>query len=687
MIKQLALKAPQWVVNGNDVPSLFDATQTKQLVKFVSVNLYDGGDWQTDLNNSPNYEMQWTSFINRSFVINTANFNINYFVTLEESNYYFWKVVSRQKLNPTQVEFHLEMDVWMSYWSRLQPLPNREVLVHRAHSNRLYVNSGTYYPAFAHLTDPIINPEQDKPQLFPSNIQRWNKYELPEGDNNANLRFQYFNNQKYTPTPTVIPDITKISPTFTYAVLKGLDVASTPKPQTDIYTNTGRFTYPFIYILVPNAGGFSNSANFNLPSTWKASFDLLQQNYNALLQSPYLVGFFTANLLPFIDQGGLFMSDGWFDDVFEKFSFKFDGATGIEIPIINRQQGFIWNGFFVNQMDFQTPFKLQNAYLTTTPPTSSSPFSSSNETKLLTSDYYNIEINGFGMQNKHTFRGEYLCANEFEKIQDPFGMYTNILHNGIVTVIIANSGLYKQYYQPNQVGPDLTPFQIPTVDTTMFPVFTMPTMLPSLADPYLNYMATSQNTMQAGYNVATMNAVVGAASAGIGGLLTGGEAGGLFGLLGASIAGGVAWEKYDMQTKAHIRDLKNSPESVNDLPTDFLTKSSLNSWGAIENQVNDMDAKHFAMKWHLSGYIWERLYLPNNQLLGGRYWFNYLQCDGFTQTFNHEGIPNEVIDFFTEKFKTGMRLWHSRTPDTATEFNNFTKDNTEMYYDRSTWSF
>lgn len=698
MIKILALDTPQWITNGDDLPSLYDNNHEKQLVSFVENNLYDGTDWVGALNSQPEYEMQWTDYTHRSFVFTTPDPSLNYFVSLEANQYYFWRVESRVKLNYDQVQFYVVMDIWMSFWPRITPLPNKQVLVHRAHSNRFYMlEPDAYYPSLVHLTDPIINPEADKPSKYPQTPKIWNPYEL--SDTNMQ-RFKFFYSNDSDPNPEIgTHPLPTFNPTFTYAVLVGSTNTDTPN-QNGIFTQVGKFQYPFVYILLPYLGGFGVPANFTLPNNIRDAYQNIVDHYNSIIQSPYLIGAMTVNLIPPPDDssGSQYFDDNWFSANIEFIDFKIDGTNPINIPILHRRNALARFSTIPIPIKLKTSFEIQNLYLDN-PPIPSEPYSLSKESKLYTSPMYDISFEAYGFQNHHTFIPEYLL-NEVKQTpttSDFFWYFPTMVHNGAYHSFFTTSGLYSKY--AFNADNDLPSLQTPSwvIDFSMFPTIQGTSMVPNLGSPYINYMATTQNTVQALYNVQKVNLAFAGASLGasaIGGASTALMGGGAMGLVMGGMSGANhllnaarGAINYGITTRAHLADLKNSPESVNNLPTDFLMKSSFTAWGFLENKVNTIDANHFANRWHMIGYIWERLYSPTNQLFSGRYWFNYVRCSGFQQAFDHTNIPNEIIEWFGQKYHEGIRLWHSRIPTDVTVFNDFSKDNTEMFYDRTVWDF
>lgn len=240
--------------------------------------------------------------------------------------------------------------------------------------------------------------------------------------------------------------------------------------------------------------------------------------------------------------------------------------------------------------------------------------------------------------------------------------------------------------------------------------------VPSLSNPYKDFMIRNMTQLQTGLTVAAING--GAAVGAVGAYTSGGfhsaiknglrkdpnvmfddfdedfaigEAGaGLGGLLGpagmltgAAIGAGAGILSKSLQIHAQKQDLKRSPDTV--IPGDgSLAQSILNSGYAfkttagisvVAHELAPYAKKIVARHFHKFGYVISRyMYFGNMDDFTTRENNTYWKINEFSNTIDKRGIPEEVISDLDTLFRHGMMIW---TTSAINDINYFEVSNRE----------
>lgn len=77
--------------------------------------------------------------------------------------------------------------------------------------------------------------------------------------------------------------------------------------------------------------------------------------------------------------------------------------------------------------------------------------------------------------------------------------------------------------------------------------------------------------------------------------------------------------EYDMDVRAHIADLKNSPETIANVPNDSIIKWAYGKDLMKIRMLNNNDRKQLYIHYYLFGYVWNRNVDVNLDFFGSRY--------------------------------------------------------------------
>ena len=151
---------------------------------------------------------------------------------------------------------------------------------------------------------------------------------------------------------------------------------------------------------------------------------------------------------------------------------------------------------------------------------------------------------------------------------------------------------------------------------------------------------------------------------------------------------GAEFNKQRIQAQAE--DASRQPDNIN---TGLFNDSQLNFWSNIQGKrlnliwerFNEAELTKINLYFHKFGYE-----VNNNQIVttdffnnsdikfGTRYYFNYWKIDSFYTAMNNDGASynNSIINYFTNLFKNGMRLWNIN--NIGVKFRDYTNENWEQ---------
>lgn len=712
-IKIIPLKTPSWTNESVDVPSLLDVNNDIKLVEFIQNNLYNKAtNWVDDLTASPDRQLIYNNYLNRTFNYETTDINLNYFVSLENNRYMFWFVTGRVVKNNKICTFNVEVDTWLTVWNEINLTTTNEVYVKKAHSNRAipYVKKdGTtiYIPCYAKMDNVLHNYSQQElayNHLIPKDkillARDWGKIDeppdTPEGKEKLDAWVSNYSSYTVKSKGATFP----LEPTYfkrnrigepnwllfpngfiNYMVFKLNEV-----DKNDISFYKG-LPFPFLVMVVPMKE-FKQSSGLDplLVNAFNNCYDLLTDgslSRNINLVTSFMARSGVESLLS--DDLNLAHIPLHIDDVGigdcvyfrpNAVSTSFGEQTGELYPVsIDENIKFNWE--WTTLINSQT----QNM-----------PYVINREPKLFTSPFYNYEYSFWGSTASLVFKPEY-----WNNVDHPITTYqpwydvgnlnyqgqifleyrTMIFPNNLPETVFCKMGIYRHLALTQEVFV-VENSALNIINTKYFANNSSPLILPSVTSQYEQFIQTSQNGLQAGYiKSAFGGSFIGTAI----GQLIGGQT--LENVESGKYTGGIALGSYALETTAHLKDLKNSPDTISQTPT--VANMMFNSGSDVLTifSLAENDRIQLYLLYYLEGYVWERKAIFDKKLIGSRYWFNFIKVSHLYSTLNkilNANFPIEILQRFSERLAMGIRLWHSRVLTTAININDLSKENLEMDY-------
>lgn len=618
----------------------------------------------------------------------------------------FWWVRNVKELGTNQLEIALEMDKWLTYWGteELKFKVNGNLNTIRTHKNRVILSkinsSNPNYDKINYWFDWSENSflwSQDKKvSSLGANLSQAMKliqHELNDPsynsfyhDNTMYLLYREyeFNNGSGTKDKRILTNYQM------YAILS--------------YPNDGNYTVsydneashgttPYGLVVVPLTRGDSDNAyskwydNPNLVNIIISPFPLIDPIYFIKASdwdTKYLGEKLTTTL--FKDVKPLYCCR------FSQISYNNEAKLYKENPLEKKY----WDNFNVFEKQLYKDFKaieFKNGISNVDP---TDDFDPNREPKVWMEPHFNFKYNK-GIRQPQKYYNELI-----HQLQSYIG--TNATPNDIYRLgfqcLWGVNPTYSIYgYIPKGETTILQyNFYDKNFDAKFFYIYDGGFIYISNSNNLKNFLTNHSNAYKTGLEQ-NVNSIVGdplKALGGFGASVAGGALAGsfipgigtAFGALGGAIAGiggligGIFNTSHDViareQIEAQVKDLSNSPDSINNVTnkdifsdivfgiTQFVNEDELISGGGVvtASYLNEKNKLFIAMYYNKYGYI-----INNQEILtsndishfsSNRLKFNFWEVHNFRNCIDFKNLNENILNYFDEIFKKGIRLWDSK---------------------------
>lgn len=582
--------------------------------------------------------------INVAFNID-ALFNINYLMYNNDKKWYYAYIIRKEFVNPKTTKLYIKLDVYQTF---MFDFDIDECYVEREHQDRWTTDK-----------KPIFNIEPEQlergQQFLCKNIIKV-KENIPSALNQGLISKHQENFDLYWVTIIAHEPLTN-------SVINDAGVVLENRMPT-AYKSLSSNVYTYVAPMPMLRGTYINAfATFSIKRGRLEELKMPTINYagiKALSEDPKVISINISRYAPIkydVEYSTTITSD---DTTLHNYTFKQAQDTGLfsefwgaeyTVPNSETRAGLILLGYIDDEI--YQEFVASDIVSTNVSLNIENLKSIENEPKLLTSDYRYLKL-------------EYGNENIQLNIEDLNTKDLTLKYKPAFSVKNSVAVIPKNYKNMNEAYTDVLTF-----DSTY-------NELPLRTDAWQQYLSTNKNAMITGYKVAKLernaNIANNIANGAFNALLTGNIASSIINAGASSINAGINHHSKIKQMNAQIKDIKETPDKVQNTSLDMLLDFIIDDIYIKINifEIREEYKKKIFNYFYHYGYSCNDFKTPN---LRSRYYFNYIKTIDANIKSN---ISNEYIMELKALFDKGITIWHYRDAETFKGIRNYAYENVEM---------